>query len=919
MAASTNNIEVKIVSYNMHGFLQGCPVLDDMITKFSPDVLLLQEHWLTPANLHKFDKHFEGYFSVGYSAMSTVVETGMLRGRPFGGVMCLINNRLRTVTKTVYCSERYIVIKVCDCIIVDIYLPCTGSANRELICGDTLAEISGWCQRYNDCNVVIAGDFNVDLDCNSNIARSVCNFADRLSLVRCDKLFSNEYQPTYVNFALNQRSRIDYILASPECNITEFSVVDPDVNFSDHLPLLAAIECSPSVSTRNVKSNPTVDNTHTQLRWDHADLDSYYNLTGACLRPILDRLDSALLQYKNGIISGHTVAVTVDSAYSEIADTLLSIAKDHVPERKKSFYKFWWNEELDILKDASIKANRLWIAAGKPRQGSVFDRRQSTRLQYRRRLREGQRSTDEMYTNELHEALLRKQGPTFWKCWRSKFESDRKCIEVDGCVESNIIADKFAHYFSSCYSCNNIIQSENLEQEYCKMRRQYYGLPSVVDFVFDTELVSKTISELKSGKAADIDGLTSEHLLFSHPILPVVISRFFQLILCTQYIPNGFKRSYIVPIPKPKDTRTKAMTYDDFRGIAITPILCKVFEYCYLGQFQALLTTDDNQFGFKKGRGCAHAIYTCRNIVEYFVNFGNTVNICALDLSKAFDKVNHHALFIKLMKRNIPVQLLVVIENLFSCCCSCVKWNNVWSDVFPINIGVRQGSVLSPFLFAIYLDDLSKLCTPFTGCYIILYADDILLISPSVTKLESLLHCCEHELAWLDVTINFRKSCCLRIGPRCDIECCAITSLSGVNLSWVNEMRYLGVYIVKSRNLKCSLDAAKRGFYRAANSIFGKVGRIASEEVVIHLIRTKCVPILLYGLEALPLNKSQLTSLDFVVNRFFMKLFKTTDMQVVEICRDQFNFVLPSMQLDRRRTSFVRSPVTMDLVKFFLV
>jgi len=106
------------------------------------------------------------------------------------------------------------------------------------------------------------------------------------------------------------------------------------------------------------------------------------------------------------------------------------------------------------------------------------------------------------------------------------------------------------------------------------------------------------------------------------------------------------------------------------------------------------------------------------------------------------------------------------------------------------------------------------------------------------------------------------------------------------------------------RSLKCSLDAAKRKFYRAANSIFGKVGRIASEEVVIHLIKTKCVPILLYGLEALPLNKSQLSSLDFVVNRFFMKLFKTSDIKVVEICREQFNFALPGMQLDRRCRNF---------------
>ena len=124
------------------------------------------------------------------------------------------------------------------------------------------------------------------------------------------------------------------------------------------------------------------------------------------------------------------------------------------------------------------------------------------------------------------------------------------------------------------------------------------------------------------------------------------------------------------------------------------------------------------------------------------------------------------------------------------------------------------------------------------------------------------------------------------------------------------------MFLVLSDTLKCSLDAAKRGFYRAANNIFGKVGRIASEEVVIHLIRTKCVPILLYGLETLPLNKSQLASLDFVVNRFFMKLFKTTDMQVVCMCCEHFDFVLPILQLDRRRRSFVGSPVTTDLIKF---
>ena len=99
---------------------------------------------------------------------------------------------------------------------------------------------------------------------------------------------------------------------------------------------------------------------------------------------------------------------------------------------------------------------------------------------------------------------------------------------------------------------------------------------------------------------------------------------------------------------------------------------------------------------------------------------------------------------------------------------------------------------------------------------------------------------------------------------------------SGCVLPWVSETRYLGVYIVNSKSLKCSIDAAKRAFYRSANaiSLFGKIGRIASEEVTLQLIQSKSVPLLLYGLEACPLNKSQLNSLDFVTNRFLLNYLK---------------------------------------------
>ena len=139
-------------------------------------------------------------------------------------------------------------------------------------------------------------------------------------------------------------------------------------------------------------------------------------------------------------------------------------------------------------------------------------------------------------------------------------------------------------------------------------------------------------------------------------------------------------------------------------------------------------------------------------------------------------------------EKAIPIKLLTTLKNLFKDCFTCVKWENLglYSDAFKLDFGVRQGSVLSPFLFAVYLDDLTSICLHHKGCFILLYADDILLISPCVCELELLLHACERELRWLDMTINFKKimlpaywsseRCCLCEDCQCEWLCSALGS-----------------------------------------------------------------------------------------------------------------------------------------------
>jgi len=95
-------------------------------------------------------------------------------------------------------------------------------------------------------------------------------------------------------------------------------------------------------------------------------------------------------------------------------------------------------------------------------------------------------------------------------------------------------------------------------------------------------------------------------------------------------------------------------------------------------------------------------------------------------------------------------------------------------------------------------------------------------------------------------------------------------------------------------------------FYRSFNAIFGKVGRIASNEVIVQLIKTNCFPVLYDGLEACPLRKSQFSSLNFVINSTFRKVFHTRLQDVVGICLEMFNCLPAEQTVAMRKAKFLR-------------
>jgi hypothetical protein len=371
---------------------------------------------------------------------------------------------------------------------------------------------------------------------------------------------------------------------------------------------------------------------------------------------------------------------------------------------------------------------------------------------------------------------------------------------------------------------------------------------------------------------------TCRHVLYAHPSVIIHLTNLFNAIIKHAHVPDQFGLGIVIPLVK--DKSGDLSNSDNYRAITVSPVLSKIFEMCILHKFGSFFYSHDLQLGFKKGVGCGPAVFAVQETVKHFTDRGSTVYAAALDATKAFDRVNHGLLFRKLQDRNVPPCLINTLACWYSKLHAVVRWNASFSEKFQVCCGVRQGGILSPLLFNVYVDDLiQELSTDGFGCHIsqtffgcIMHADDILLLSPSIHGLQCMLDRCNVYGRKCDILFNPKKSVCIAIGFKADRTIDIKMNIGDNEIQWVSELKYLGVHFKAARALDVNITPIKHKFYGAFNSLMSRC-KYAVEPVKLQLLKSFCMPLLSFCLGAMNLKKRAVAELSVCWNDAFRKIF----------------------------------------------
>ena len=874
---------LQLASYNMHGFRSGASMLLDL--SYIHKIIAVQEHWLRSDDLKKFTSINEDFNFHAISSMDKALSLGLLRGRPFGGVGFLYHKSLQSCFKVLGHdnSNRCLAAKLSlpnkNIVLFNVYFPCVDYTMeyRDEICAIS-SFIENVMNNESNSDIIIMGDTNFDVN-PGNIGFDIFNLIlANLNVIPCDDLLGGTISNTYYNESLHASSKIDHFFISRvlKANISQLSIIDSGANLSDHRPISMTLALAGVLRPQGGWSNYSYANS--SVRWDKGSIPDYYTLTN-------ENLSNSAIDFSYAHCAGNCNAqvihcAAIDRHYTCLVNALLQAERRTIPRIPHSSLKPFWNEYLDELKSKSITWHAIWISAGRPPNGWIHKIKICSKLKFKHAIKEAFAKYENRFNDDLCSHFLNKNTPAFWKTWNKKMRSNvAKEVYVNGSNEEKLVADAFADNFESVYFDSN----SKLES-----KKEFFDLlssnsktctvsPAELHSSFSVEQVSRSMLNLKLGKASGPDELSAEHLIHSHPSLVIHICLLFRGIATHGYVPNDFGAGIIIPLLK--DKLGDVNDVGNYRGITLIPIFSKLFELVLLEICLPYLNTDDLQFGFKKKLGCDNAIFILSETVDFFNSRGSSVFIATLDFKKAFDRVNHFKLFSTLIRTHIPIWIINILVEWYGKLRVAVRWKCTISKSFNVHSGVRQGSTFSPALFNAFINVfIVNIRNNNIGCHInsnflgvIMYADDLLLLSASVDGLQKMLNVCHSVSISTDMEFNTKKCACSAVGPA-SLQAISDMKLGNDVICWEKEFKYLGISFKAGKSLTIDILPIKCKFFTSCNCIFGNLNCL-NEIIRLNMIETFCMPILLYASAVLKLSQAQSSELNASWNSAYRRIF----------------------------------------------
>jgi len=368
------------------------------------------------------------------------------------------------------------------------------------------------------------------------------------------------------------------------------------------------------------------------------------------------------------------------------------------------------------------------------------------------------------------------------------------------------VANKFNEYFATIgkdISDSIPIISDHTHHSFLQHTNTTFSFESTTE-----EKVKRVIQNLKNKTSYGVDGLSSKVLRqLTEPLIPI-ITHLINLSLETGTFPLPLKIAKVVPIFKKNDPTV----FDNYRPISLLPAMSKVFERCMADQIIDYFETNKlfyaSQYGFRSGRSTELATLELIDRISTDLSH-NTFPCCIfMDLSKAFDTINHQILIEKLNSYGFDDNALTLLESYLTNRKQCVIFDNILSDITELSTGIPQGSILGPILFIIYINDIVNCCDKLTP---VTYADDTTLYFTFTNPREieqQINHELKKVLEWLQInklSLNTSKTKMMVFRKKRTIPVPNLT-IDNNAIEAVTEFNFLGIVLDEQLNFKAHIN-----------------------------------------------------------------------------------------------------------------